>query len=346
MKKILIISYADDVNGAEGSLRLTTRYWANTLGWKIDVFHPQGNNFKDCSLIYESGMNPISNIMSGMQYDFVLVNLFHNYEWINNINNVPIVFWIHEGNSALDNSELTISKLSQIFQKASSVIFSTKYQSDVLFKSFLRNVCSKSIHVVPYAVESLDFKIPKKPKFDDKFKISWVGSVIGRKRPLDLVYAVQNLSNQISVKVDFIGPLFNSWSVGQAFESIKISNSQLFTWHDTLPHEKTLELVSDSDIFCFTSEDESTGLAPLEAASLNVPVIIARLPVYEYVGWKDNVNCLMYSIGNIKELEHCILRMYEEPELRARLVFQGAKLVKQFSPTKFLNSITLAVSEL
>ena len=256
--KILVISYADDINGAEGSLRLATKYWNKNLGWEIEVLHPRGGEFKDLTLIANAGMTPISALILGTHYDFVIVNLFHNLEWIHRISNVPIIFWVHEGLSAFSSSNLTISHLTQTFTKSQSVIFSSKYQSEILFKSFLRDSKDCHIHIVPYAIESLGLKLGKeRENSTDHFYISWVGSVISRKRPLDLVRATSSLTLSKPLQVDFIGPLFNSWSLGEEFLEILHLENSIFQWHDALSHLQTLELVATSDVFCFTSEDES-----------------------------------------------------------------------------------------
>lgn len=343
MKKVLVISYAHDVNGAEGALRLATTYWRGELKWDIDVYHPFGEKFQDPSLITAAGMNPIGAIIPGTPYDFILVNLFHNLNWIHCITNVPIVFWVHEGHSAFDDKNLTIEYLTKTFSKAQSIIFSTKYQSENLFKSFLRYVDTDKIHIIPYAIESLGFK-PVARKKSDEFRISWVGSVIARKRPLDLVKAALTLKDSFSLRVDFIGPLFNSWSLGDEFIQIRDLKNSIFQWHDSLSHEQTWKCVASSDVFCFTSEDESTGLAPLEAASLHIPVILAKLPVYEYVGWKDGVNCLMYPIGDISQLQKCVEKIREDHKLRSKLIRNGDALARNFKPLQFLEKITQAVS--
>jgi glycosyltransferase involved in cell wall biosynthesis len=345
MKKVLVISYAHDINGAEGALRLATTYWKKTFNWEIDVFHPKGERFTDISLITASGMNPISAIVPGTSYDFILVNLFHNLDWIHHLTNVPIVFWIHEGHSAFDDKSLTIAHLTQTFLKVQSIIFSTKYQSENLFKSFLRNIDPRRIHIAPYAIESLGFKSALSEK-SEEFKISWVGSVIARKRPLDLVKAALRLRDSFPIRVDFIGPLFNSWSLGEELIQVRNLENSIFHWHDTLSHEKTWQSVASSDVFCFTSEDESTGLAPLEAASLSVPVILAKLPVYEYIGWRDGVNCLMYPVGDILRLEECIKKIHQNFKLREKLIRNGQALANKFKPQKFLEDITQAVSVL
>jgi len=345
MKSVLVISYADSIDGAQGSLRLATKYWSNDLGWEIDVIHPHLKKFENAFDLLNVGMNPIEKVPIGKGYEFVLINSVLNIEWAEIIKNTPMVLWIHEGYSMLSVLDPHQNLVKNLFSKLSSVLISTEYQAVVIYKEYLRNVAREKIHLVPYSIESLNKSYPKRERTDsDPFVISWLGSIIPRKRPMDLVWAGSILKNLINMRIEFIGPLIGEHQLAKEFSQIRHLQNSRITWHDALPHDQALELISKSDVFCFTSEDESTGLAPLEAASLNIPVVLANLPIYQYIGWKDQHNCLMYPVKDIEQLKNCILKVHNDKLLVEKMTRNAYLLAQEFHPSKFLEKITNAVS--
>jgi glycosyltransferase involved in cell wall biosynthesis len=99
-----------------------------------------------------------------------------------------------------------------------------------------------------------------------------------------------------------------------------------------------------SDIYCQTSGDESFALAPLEAAALGIPVILANLPVYQFVGWKHGENCLLYTPGDVLALAQCIRELRNNPNLRISLANKGRVLSQLHNGNLFLNRITQLMS--
>jgi glycosyltransferase involved in cell wall biosynthesis len=78
----------------------------------------------------------------------------------------------------------------------------------------------------------------------------------------------------------------------------------------------------------------------MEAALLNVPVILSDLTVYESIGWIDGVNCLKFPVGDIDSLERAIEKLILDPGLRGKLTADAYRLAKTFSHEKFLNNLT------
>jgi glycosyltransferase involved in cell wall biosynthesis len=120
-----------------------------------------------------------------------------------------------------------------------------------------------------------------------------------------------------------------------------IQNSPPFIhWHGKVSqHEKEL-LLSAADVYCSPSDSESFGLAPLEAASIHLPVVLTNLPAYHYVGWKHEENCLLFTRGDVGSLVECLERIRTDSALRNKLIKGGQSLAKKFSTEKFLKNIT------
>jgi glycosyltransferase involved in cell wall biosynthesis len=340
--KILVISDAQGMDGAQGSLRFSTGYWKKQLGWEIDVFQPRGQGEQQDILI-EAGMKPITEILPSTPYNVVLVNSFLNIEYLAKISNVPIVFWVHEADTVLWGSPLPVQALKQLFARPQKIIFSTVYQPNIVFKSFTYQLPLERLSVIPYGIEPVEVHI--KPKIDNgNLKVSWLGNVIARKRPIDLVNAVIALSREFPIRAEFIGSLGDSISLGPEFQKFVQSPQDFISWSGSTPRSKALESVASSDIYCQTSGDESFALAPLEAAAMGIPVILANLPVYQFVGWKHGENCLLYPVGDVSALVQCLRELRNNPSLRATLGARGKALAELYSGNLFLQRITQLMS--
>jgi hypothetical protein len=121
--KILVISDAHSLDGAQGMLRYATRYWKNKLGWEIDIFQPRGLP-SDHSILTEAGMSPISQLSESLPYHVVLVNSFLNIHYLNQFKNAPLIFWVHEARTVLWGSQIPLSTLMSLFAIPNVTIFS------------------------------------------------------------------------------------------------------------------------------------------------------------------------------------------------------------------------------
>jgi glycosyltransferase involved in cell wall biosynthesis len=174
----------------------------------------------------------------------------------------------------------------------------------------------------------------------DRFKVSWLGNVIPRKRPNDFVNVIIKLQNLLPVQAQLIGSLNDTESLGQDFMSLARNPPEFISFLGELPRPHALYIVKNSDIYCHTSSDESFALAPLEAAALGVPVILADLPVYQFIGWRHQENCLLYPPGDDGSLAKCIRELHDNAQLRTLLAKRGNALVNLYSGEIFLNKIT------
>jgi glycosyltransferase involved in cell wall biosynthesis len=336
--KILVISDAESLDGAQGMLRFVTRHWKNNLGWDIDVFQPRGEKGNQ-EILLQAGINPVSEISQITNYNVVLVNTYSNIDQLAKIADIPIVFWVHEARVVLWSIHIPVSTTMRLFLRPQRIIFQTQYQANVVFKSFLFDLPSERIVIIPNGLEPLQINIAPRSN-DGKLKISWLGSLIARKRPIDLVNAAIGLANEFPLAVNFIGSTADAHSIGPEFEQFIKAPPNLITFSGALLQPEALRAVAESDIFCHTSEDESFPLAPLEAASLGIPVILTNLPTYQFVGWKHGENCLLYPVGDVASLAQCIRVLRNNAGLRAQLVARARALAELHNSNLFLERMT------
>lgn len=92
------------------------------------------------------------------------------------------------------------------------------------------------------------------------------------------------------------------------------------------------QLIASSDIFVFPTRREGFGIAPLEAMSCGVPVIVSRIPGITDMGNIDNVTGIYIQPGNLHELEAALIKLAGDAELRKKMGEQGrARIVDAFS---------------
>lgn len=86
----------------------------------------------------------------------------------------------------------------------------------------------------------------------------------------------------------------------------------------------------ESAIFISTSWMEGFGLPPLEAMACGCACIVSRSGgVNEFA--KDNENCLMFTPKHEDELQHCLLTLLHDADLRQRLSEAGKQTAEGFS---------------
>lgn len=89
-------------------------------------------------------------------------------------------------------------------------------------------------------------------------------------------------------------------------------------------------LLAELDLFLMTSKTEGLGTIVIEALAAGIPVVAARAGgIPELI--LDGECGLLGEIGDAEGLSRLVLRIFEEPALRHKLVEQGRQRAKQFS---------------
>jgi glycosyltransferase involved in cell wall biosynthesis len=85
-----------------------------------------------------------------------------------------------------------------------------------------------------------------------------------------------------------------------------------------------------ADALAFPSVKEGFGLVALEAQAADLPVVASSIPVFaEFL--TDGQDALLPEVGNASALADALERVLTDPDLRARLIAGGTKVVPRFS---------------
>ena len=343
--RILSLTHSYGADGAAIMLNKTIHYWVNELGWTVDAAVNDAMEFLYQAEFKANGIKPVKNV-DLQNYDVVLINTLIDAPQIDRLNaSIPAVLWVHEGETLLDNLTMTAGDLTRLFAKFNLIIFQTDWQKHEVFHSFIYRLEKNKVVVIPNGI-SPNHLAAKEMQIDAKrpiFRVINVGSVYARKRQIDLAKVIEKIAQDTAISCKFIGDLQHANTFGPEFIGYMNQKRSCHVWAGTGPHEQSNAELSKADLFCFPSGDESFPLAPLEAANLKIPVVMADLAPYRHIGWQHEVNCLLYPVGNLAELEKAIRRVQNDPELASKLALGGFELAQSLPFAVYLIRITQAI---
>lgn len=344
MSKGLVISHTYLGDGASTVLLEATSYWSKKLKWTLDAVLPSKLDGEIIQRMVAAGMNPINGKESTGAYDFVLINCLQNIAAIETIDdNIPIILWAHEAETILRSNPDFLLKLRQCFARAALIIFQTPWQLEV-FSQYLIAIPKSKVVCIPNGVTKYKFNFNKSSKPDSIFRISCMGKITPLKGHAELIQAVLDISKRHRVSCEFIGGTEFISFLPDEVKQILGSYPEIFRFTGFMPRRSAIERIIQSDLFCFPSKAESFGLAPLEAAAHEIPVLLSNLPVYQKIGWRAEQNCLMHSAGDSSSIYRQLDRAVGSPEELKKIAKEGVILSNQYDSLNFLKKLTESIN--
>lgn len=160
--------------------------------------------------------------------------------------------------------------------------------------------------------------------------ILFVGSRKKHKNLRNLIIAYSRIIKNINVKLVIAGPIEKK--NGEINLLIKKLNLGKYVIEFISPKDEELvSLYKNAKLFVFPSFYEGFGLPPLEALSLDCPVITSNIPIFKEI-YGDKIACFdPYNIENIAEN---ILTVLKDESLRLNLLKEGKQRLKIFDKNK------------
>jgi len=341
----LIVTHSYGLNGAALKLMSILAYWTKDLGWEVealvskDLFNAYGEQ------LISAGIKPIYQTDDHKVYDFLLINTLLELRFVDLFyRKIPIILWVHEGTTFLRSYQSTPLELTKTFSKCDLIVFQTAWQSEVIYKSFIHEIPSKRVALIPsgvYDKQKLAIGPVKKLNY---FKVINVGTVYPRKHQMDLALACISLAKKYPIKASFVGDLSEVGAYGPDFSAFLNQYPDTLLWKGGIKDISILNTkISESTMACFPSDDETFNVSAMEAALQRIPIVLADLAVYNYIGWIDGVNCLKFPVGDIQALERTLERLINSIELSNMLANNALTLAKSFDVPSFHRRVTEAV---
>ena len=174
------------------------------------------------------------------------------------------------------------------------------------------------------------------------FVLLWLGIFMPHRRLQDAIEAVSRLKARgFPVRLLLAG---SDRSFPEYFNSLKSLAERLEVTHEVtfagkVADEEIGDFYCACDAFVFPNENQTWGLAVLEAMACGRPVLVSRgAAVHEVL--TDGENALLFPSRNPDALADRIQELLTQPHLRARIALQGMNMVRaKFTWDEFAKQI-------
>ena len=231
---------------------------------------------------------------------------------------VKVVTTLHGTDSYLVGSHPSYKEVTQFsIQRSDGLTAVSEYLRERTLDEF---DISRDITVIPNFVDPYEFR--RKEEESDRKIICHSSNFRPIKRIPDIVRAFEIISEEIKSELVFIGDGPERHSARTLAKRLGISDSVHF-----LGNVKNVnEVLGKSDLFLLPSEDESFGVAALEAMSCEVPVIASNVGgLRELI--TDGVDGYLVKVGDVETLAQRSVRILQDPKLQRELGKNARKKV-------------------
>jgi len=241
-------------------------------------------------------------------------------------NSAKVVTTLHGTDSYLVGSHPSYKEVTQFsMQQSDALTTVSEYLKERTMTEF---DISREIKVIPNFVDPQRFRKLKK---DREQKIVCHSSNFRPiKRIPDIIKAFKIISEEIDCKLSLIGNGPERPKAEKMAKNLGISGNVEFLGN----MKNVQDVVGKSDLFLLPSEDESFGLAALEAMSCEVPVVATNVG-----GLKElishGVDGYLIKVGDAEALAQYSLKILQETRLQRKIGRSARqKVLKNYTPDK------------
>ena len=105
-------------------------------------------------------------------------------------------------------------------------------------------------------------------------------------------------------------------------------------------------LYAEADVFVMPSRSEQWGMALNEAALAGLPLVSTDAAGAAHELIEDGANGFRLPAGDVEALRDALLRLTEDPELRAQMGARSRELAAQFTPDAWADALVDVASRL
>lgn len=340
--KILLVNHDLTISGASLMLFALAKHLVQS-GYAIDVMSVRDNQGK-LRAEYEALGAGFPDRIKSKSYCLCIANTIFSAPVVAQLSDhVKTVWWIHEADNGLDVA-LNDPKLHwSAFSKAHRIIFPIKKQRDSIYQSFVYRLTEGRCVILSNGIRLPDNILPMERTA--RKRIVSVANIDQRKRQGDLLAACEKLGD-LNIEVILIGQFH--WMSDQghaALERDRARGTNRYHLLGALDHDEAMRWLASADFLVHPAGVETQPLAPIEAAMLGIPMILADIEVYEGT-WRHGHNCLLHGVGDIDLLAGSISLLGHIPPMAARLANEARITAKRFSQESFLRRFDDLICEL
>ena len=222
--------------------------------------------------------------------------------------------------------KLRISLLRLILGSMSRIIVPSFYLRDILIKHY--GVKPDGIVVVH---NSVDAKAMERPtgshKQENNKQIISIGRMVRHKRIDGIITTLKELCKKFpGTSLALIGDGPERKPLEQLAENLGVTQSVRF--YGSIEHERTRELLSESDVFVLNSIYEGLPHTVIEAMACSVPVVATGIRGTDEL-IEDGKTGLSVLADSEKDLAEQIARLFQDRELSVRLAANALSVVRE-----------------
>ena len=219
-----------------------------------------------------------------------------------------------------------------VINQAHHIIVDTEYVSKQIEQLYARKKINNLpwMYVVPQGIQSkylsLSSMQTKAPV------ILSVGSISQRKGHLFLIKAFEKVHSKIpTARLIIAGSLAEETYLAKMREEIEICRLQdSVDILPNIPQEELLQQYKTASIYALHSQEESQGIALVEAMAAGLPVVSTTVGGIPYVV-KDEESGLLSEYSDIDSFAHNIIRLLEDKNLRDKMAQSAREIAQNYS---------------
>lgn len=302
------------------SLREPKDEWVKQLA-NLTVFLPKKKSSLLGKIGYLGQVKTVRHYITVFQPDIIHSHYATSYGLLGALNKVKPFFVSVWGSDIFEfpkKSLLHKMLLKFILRKADAIFSSSNIMAEEAKKYTQQNIT-----VIPFGVDTEVF-VPQQKHKQDK-------QIVGTVKTLEHIYGIDRLiASCIVLKPDFPNlecHIYGQGSLRNMFEkTIQENNAENYIFlKGAIPHNQVPAIMSQMDIFCNFSREESFGVAVLEASSCGVPVVATNVGGLKEVVADKKTGFLAEE--NTTDLTEKIRQLLQNEQLRHEMGKAGRKWV-------------------
>jgi glycosyltransferase involved in cell wall biosynthesis len=344
MTRVLVVAREYEGTGAGEMAGALARHWLGACGWKVDLHRSPAARPVPAALT-DAGAGVVDGIAL-RDYGLAVVVGLGSTDTLRSVAvkvapHLPCLLWVHEDDAPLWSADLKPLDWLRLFRAFAAIVVQTAWQRDTAFGSFLARVPPARISIVPNGLPPCTDspRATVRPPAGRR-RVAFVGGVYPRKRPQDLVRAIELLGLP-DVECAFIGTTAHLESCAPGLRQLLQAQPERFRLLGEMPRAAALAHVAGADALCLPSASESQPLALLEAAALGVPICASDLPPYAGI-WRHGHDCLLHPVGAIGTLARNLRLALDNDTVRRSLAHAARDTALRFDFARFATEFTRA----
>lgn len=190
----------------------------------------------------------------------------------------------------------------------------------------------------------------KRLQKDDELRLLFGGRLVDIKGPQDCVAALPQiqaaLGSSVRAKLTLVGDASDTAFKAKLDEQVRNSPCRdAITFIDTVSEGELIDLFNTSDLYLFPSHYEPFALTLILAMAAGAPTVASNVGGNGEIVLHNRTG-LLYDKGNIGALTAAVMRMFDEPELRASLAARGRRFARRFTFERMIAQLSVALEDL